>query len=155
MFEIRKHLAEISQSNWSACKAGLASDAVYEEVATHVRVKGADEYLAVIQRWKRAFPDLTATVLDTFVAGDRIVAEVQWEGTHSGALEGPLGTIAPTNKRGVIQAAIVATVQNDKLVELHQYFDVLTLLGNLGIAPVAGAPPKSAQAGGGPGLRHP
>jgi predicted ester cyclase len=153
MFDIKKHLADLSASKWNEYKASLAPDAVYEEVATHVRVKGADDYLKVIQRWKRAFPDLSATVLNTIVAGDKIVAEVEWEGTQSGPLEGPFGTIAPTNKRGLIRAAIVTTVKHDKVVEVHQYFDVLTLLGNLGISPTIGAP-AAAKAGAAPAPRH-
>ena len=146
MFDIKKHLADLSASKWTDYKASLASDAVYEEVATHQRVKGADEYIKVIQRWKRAFPDLKATVLNTFTAGDKVLAEVEWEGTQTGPLEGPAGTIAPTNKRGLIKAAIVSTIKNNKVVEVHQYFDLLTLLSNLGIAPVAGAPAQVAKA---------
>ncbi len=153
MFDIRKHLADLSASNWNEYKASLANDAVYEEAATHVRVKGADEYMKVIQRWKRAFPDIKATVLNTFGSGDKVFAEVEWEGTQTGPLEGPFGMIAPTNKRGIIKAAIVATVMNDKLVEVHHYFDVLTLLGNLGIAPYAAAPGPAAKAGA-PAPRH-
>lgn len=153
MYDIKKHLADLSASNWGDYKASLASDAVYEEVATHLRVKGADEYVKIVQRWKRAFPDLKATVLSTFAFGDKVFAEVEWEGTQTGPLEGPFGTIAPTNKRGVIKAAIVATVKNDKAVEVHQYFDVLTLLSNLGIAPYATAPTPTAKAGA-PAPRH-
>jgi predicted ester cyclase len=155
MYDIRKHLADLSASKWTDYKANIASDAAYEEVATHQRVKGADESIKVIQRWKRAFPDLKATVLNTFTAGDKVLAEVEWEGTQTGPLEGPAGTIAPTNKRGVIKAAIVCTVKNDKVVEFHHYFDLLTLLSNLGIAPFAGVPAQAAKATAAPAPRRP
>jgi steroid delta-isomerase-like uncharacterized protein len=139
MYDLKKHLAEFTASKWNEWKASLANDVVYEEIATHTRVKGADEYLKIVQRWKRAFPDLKVTVLETFTAGDKIFAEVEWEGTQSGPLEWPFGTIAPTNKRGLLKASMFATVKNDKVVELHHYFDVMTLMANLGIAPVIGA----------------
>jgi len=144
---MKKHLANYTAGNWDAYKAELASDAIYEEVATRQRVQGADEYLKAIQRWKRAFPDLKATVVGGFAAGDRGVAEIEWEGTQSGPLEGPFGTIQPTNKHGRIRAVIVVTMKNGKIAETHHYFDVMTVLGQLGIAPMAGAaaqPPAKA-----------
>lgn len=147
MYDLKKHLAELGAANWSEWKASLANDVVYEEIATHTRAKGPEEYLKTVQRWKRAFPDMKATVLDTFASGEMIVAEVEWEGTHTGALDGPFGSIAPTGKRGLLKASMVARVRDDKLVELHHYFDMVTMLANLGIAPFAGVgaqPAKSA-----------
>ncbi|HUJ57325.1 MAG TPA: ester cyclase [Kofleriaceae bacterium] len=155
MYDLKKHLAEFAASKWNEWKASLADDVIYEEIATHTRVKGADEYLKIVQRWKRAFPDLKATVLNTFTAGDKIFAEVEWEGTQTGPLDGPFGTIAPTNKRGLTKAALFATVKNDKLVEFHQYFDMMTLLANLGIAPFAAAPAQVAKPGVAPAPRRP
>ena len=154
MYDIKNHLADFSASKWTEYKAALASDVVYEEVASRVRVKGADEYMKAIERWKRAFPDLKATVLSSYIAGDKVFAEIEWAGTQTGPLDGPFGPIPPTNKRGVVRAAIVATVKNDKLVEAHHYFDVLTLLTNLGIAPFAGAPAQATKPGAAPTPRH-
>lgn len=155
MYDLKKHLAAFSASKWDEWKSSLANDVIYEEVATHARVKGADEYLKIVQRWKRAFPDLKATVLDTFTAGDKVVAEVEWEGTQTGPLDGPFGTIAPTNKRGLIKALIFATVKNDRVIELHHYFDMMTMLANLGIAPFAGPPSQTAKAGAASAARQP
>lgn len=155
MYDFKKHLAEFSASKWNEWKASLASDVIYEEIATHTRVKGADDYFKIVQRWKRAYPDLKATVLNMFTAGDKIFAEVEWEGTQTGPLEGPFGSIAPTNKRGLLKASLFATVKNDKLVELHQYFDMVTLLANLGIAPFAGLQAQAAKAGAAPIPRQP
>jgi steroid delta-isomerase-like uncharacterized protein len=154
MYDIKNHLADFSASKWTEYKAVLASDVVYEEIPLRLRVKGADEYMKTLERWKRAFPDLKATVLDSYVAGDKIFAEVEWEGTQTGPFDGPFGLIPPTNKRGVVKAAIVATVKNDKLFEVHHYFDVLTLLTNLGIVPFAGAPMQATKPSATPTTRH-
>ena len=145
MYDLRKHLGEFAESKWNEWKTSLANDVIYEEIATHTRVKGAEEYLKTVQRWKRAYPDLKATVLNVVTAGEKIFAEVEWEGTHTGPLEGPFGTINATNKRGLLRAALFATVKNDKLVEFHHYFDMMTLLANLGIAPFVGAAAQPAK----------
>lgn len=154
MYDLKQHLAEFGASKWNEWKARLASDVVYEEIATHTKVKGADEYLKIVQRWKRAYPDLKATVVNTFTSGDKVFAEVEWEGTQTGPLEGPFGSIAPTNKRGLLKASLFATVRDDKVVELHQYFDMMTMLANLGIASFAGAPAQAAKMGAAPPPRR-
>lgn len=150
MYDLEKHLAAFAAANWSEWKESLAKDVIYEEIATHTRVKGAGEYLKAVERWKRAYPDLHATVISRFSSGDRIFAEIEWEGTQSGPLETPFGPIAASNKRGALKAALYVTVKNDKVVELHHYFDMMTLLANIGVAPFAGKPVPAAKAGAAP-----
>ncbi len=143
---IKKHLADFTASNWDAYKANLDKGAVYEEQATMQRAQGADEFVKSVQRWKRAFPDLKATLKEGFVSGDKVLAEVEWEGTHSGTFEGPLGSIPPTNKRGSVRAAMIYSLKNGKIVGLRHYFDLLTVLRQIGVAPMIGAPAQAAAA---------
>lgn len=135
---IKKHLAHFEVGNWDAYKADLDPNVVYDEPATMQRATGPEEFLKAIQRWKRAFPDLKGTVVTGFVSGDQVVAEVAWEGTHTGILEGPLGTIPPTNKRGTLRSAMILTLKNGKIAEERHYFDLLTILRQLGVVPLAG-----------------
>lgn len=152
---MKKHLAAYSAGNWDEYKADLATDVIYEEMATQQRVQGADEYIKFVQRWKRAFPDLTATVTGGFEAGDSAVAEIEWEGTQTAAFEGPFGTIQPTNKRGKVKAVIVAKTKDGKVVETRHYFDLLTILMQLGLAPMAGVgAPAAAKPAEAPPARH-
>lgn len=147
---IKRHLADYSANRWDRYKDDLAAGIVYEEVGTGVTAKGIDEYLPAVQRWKKAFPDLAAKVLNGFASGDNVFVEIEWSGTHSGPFDGPFGTIAATNKRGSIRAALVMRVANDKIVENHHYFDVLTALKQMGLslpmaAPKAAAKPVATQ----------
>lgn len=147
--KMKEHLALYSEGKWGEYENELAPDATYEEVATHQLVKGRENYIELVKRWKKAFPDLTARVVNGIEAEDQVIAEVEWEGTHTGPLEGPLGTIPPTNKRGTTRAVIVARTKDGKVVETRHYFDLLSLLAQMGIAPFPGAQPpaeKPAQA---------
>ena len=150
MYDLEKHLGLFSAAKWKEWKEYVASDTIYEEIATHTRVKGADEYLKILERWKRAFPDLKATVINQVSTGNKIVAEVEWEGTHTGALDTPFLTIPPSGKRGMVRAALFATIKNDKVVELHHYFDLMTMLANVGVAPFAGLPTQPGKAAAAP-----
>jgi steroid delta-isomerase-like uncharacterized protein len=144
---IKKHLDALAAGNWDEYRAALADNAIYDEAATRQRVEGGDAYMSAIKRWKKAFPDLRARVVESFTVGDREIAEVEWEGTHAGPLEAPFGTIPPTNKRGTLRAVLVFRIENDKIVENHHYFDLFTLMAQLGLAPTLGAPEaaKAAQ----------
>jgi steroid delta-isomerase-like uncharacterized protein len=139
MPDINKHLDDLAAGRWDDYKAAFTNDVIYEELATRTRVQGADEYVNVVKRWKRAFPDLKATLLSSFQGGDRAVAEIEWEGTQSGPLEGPFGTIQATNKKGRVRAVIVMTMKGDKIAESHHYFDLLTVLAQTGALPALGA----------------
>ena len=143
---IKRHLAALSATNWDEYKASLAPDAVYEEHASMQRAKGADAYLKVIQAWKRGFPDLEAHFLDGFASGNKVFAEVEWEGTHTGPFKGPFGELAPTNKRGTVKAALIFTITDGKISECHHYFDILTILRQMGVAPMATPPGPAAKA---------
>jgi steroid delta-isomerase-like uncharacterized protein len=131
---IKKHLADFGASNWSEYKASLSNECVYEEYATSTRVKGPDAAVQVAQKWKRAFPDARGTVMSSVMSGDTITVEIQWQGTQTGALESQFGAIAPTNKRVTVNAVEVFKLRNGQIVEARHYFDLLSMLTQLGIA---------------------
>lgn len=146
---ISKHLAAFSAGNWDEYKGHLADNVKYEEFSTRTTANGRDEYVRSIKKWKTAFPDSKANVLSSFASGDNVVTELEWTGTHTGPMEGPLGTIAPTNKKGSVRAVIVSKVQNGKIVETRHYFDLMTVLGQMGVLSGIGAQagqPRQAEA---------
>ena len=150
---IKKHLADFGASNWSEYKGAFSSDVVYEEYATGTRGKGPDAGVQVAQKWKRAFPDARGTLMSSVMSGDTITVEIQWQGTQTGALESPFGAISPTNKRVTVNAVEVFKLRNGQIVEARHYFDLLSMLTQLGItAPLVGT---QAGAGAGAGAARP
>jgi steroid delta-isomerase-like uncharacterized protein len=146
---IKRHLADYSAGRWERYTQDLADDVRYEEAATQTTVTGRDDYVAAVKRWKRAFPDLSAAVEDVMVTGDKVMAEIEWQGTHTGPFEGPFGTLAPTHQRGSVKAALRFQIVDGKIVETRHYFDVLTVLVQLGAIPTLAAsttPPRPEAA---------
>jgi len=143
---IRKHLADLAASNWDGYKAALADNVIYEELATKLRARGRDEYVTAVKRWKKAFPDLKATVKNSVTSGEVAMVELEWEGTHGGPLESPFGTFAATNKKGHVRAVLAMKIVDNKIVESRHYFDLLTVIAQLGLAPTIGAPPPAKPA---------
>ncbi|MDQ8702518.1 ester cyclase [Streptomyces sp. LHD-70] len=89
-------------------------------------------FKAAIVSTRAAFPDLTTTVDEIVVDGDR--AAIRWHssGTH---LHSFLGVPA-TRRRVDVSGATFARFEGDRIVEEHVTWDPRALLSALGIIPV-------------------
>jgi steroid delta-isomerase-like uncharacterized protein len=124
-----------NEKNWHKLRSVVTPDFVYEEVATQRRLEGVEAVLACWQAWARAFPDSRATFDEEFVSNQGIVLEVTWCGTHTGLLDLPGGPVAPTNRPIRLQSCQVLAFRDGKVHLIRQYFDIATLLQQLGMLP--------------------
>jgi steroid delta-isomerase-like uncharacterized protein len=129
----RRHLEAYNNDKWDEYKADLVENVKYEEVATRTTATGKDQYVEAVRRWKKGFPDTKAKILTQFSAGDTVISEIEWTGTHTGVFEGPFGAIQPTNKVGSVRAVLVSKFANGKIVEVRHYFDIMTILAQTGV----------------------
>ena len=121
------------EKNWNAVKASVAPDVAYDEVATHRKMKGVDQLIAAWKGWATAFPDSKATFRSAFVSGNTVVLELTWRGTHRGPLHTPGGQIAATGKKIDLPACQIIEIADGKAKSMRQYFDMATLMQQLGI----------------------
>jgi len=122
-----------NEKNWDKVKAGVAPGLVYDEVGTERKVEGVDNVLAIWKGWATAMPDSKATFHSEIVSGNTVVLELTWHGTHKGPLKMPSGDIPATGKNMDLRAVQVIEVANDKVKSVRQYFDVGSLLRQLGV----------------------
>jgi steroid delta-isomerase-like uncharacterized protein len=124
-----------NERNWDRAKAIMTPDFVYDEVATNRKATGADATIEAWKAWAQAFPDAKgiihgANVSETGTA----VVEVTWKGTHQGTLQTPNGPIAPTGKPIEVRACAVMELKGEKVRVQRHYFDMVTLLQQIGAA---------------------
>jgi steroid delta-isomerase-like uncharacterized protein len=119
--------------DWTAVKAGIAPGVVYDEVATHRRIQGADEVINLWRGWATAFPDSRATFHNAVANDGTATVELTWRGTHTGPLKTADGEIAATGKKIEVRACQVVEVANGKVNVIRQYFDMATMLQQLGV----------------------
>ncbi len=131
----REAVEAFNASDWERTKALMTPDYVYNEVGTQRRIQGPEEVVASMQGWKEAMADATGTVTNAFASGNTVALEVTWEGTHTGPLKGPTGTIPASGKRQVTPAAWILTFEGKKIRESHHYFDMLAQLTQIGAIP--------------------
>jgi steroid delta-isomerase-like uncharacterized protein len=123
-----------NEKDWDAVKASVTPDIVYDEVATNRKVQGVDQVIPLWQGWATAFPDAKATFQRAFPSDGAVVLELTWQGTHKGPLQTPGGPIAATGKRIDIRACMVTELSGDKAKLERHYFDMATLLQQLGVS---------------------
>jgi steroid delta-isomerase-like uncharacterized protein len=133
VIEIAKaSITAYNEKDWSKAKDTLAADAVYDEKGTHRRIQGAGEIIEAWQGWAKAIPDSKATFVGEFASGDTAVFELVWKGVHTGPLQTPTGTIPASNKPIEVPACQVVQVEGGKVKSASHYFDMLTLLTQIG-----------------------
>lgn len=144
MFDFEKHMRSYIENDWDAYKKDYDPKAEYVEMATRQAARGPDEIMKLVQRWKVGFPDLRGEIKNSALTGDKAFVEIEWAGTHTGTFEGPFGPVAATGKYGTVSAVLIFTFKGDKIMSAHHYFDVLTVMMQVGIGArpdvAAGAP---------------
>jgi steroid delta-isomerase-like uncharacterized protein len=140
VIEIAKaSITAYNQKDWTKAKDLLAADAVYDEKGTHRRIQGAGEIIEAWRGWAKAFPDSKATFVREFASGNTVVFELVWKGVHTGPLQTPTGTIPASNKAIEIPACQVVQVEGGKVKSASHYFDMLTMLTQIGATKSAAA----------------
>lgn len=122
-----------NEKNWEGVKASVTADVVYDEVATGRKVRGLEDVLALWKGWAAAFPDSKASFDATHVSGDKVVLEVTWRGTHQGPMPTPKGPVAATGKQIQMRSCIICEMAGEKTRVQRQYFDMATMLQQLGL----------------------
>ena len=123
-----------NNGDWDAVKEAFTDNPTYNELASGRSITGADGIVEALQGWKTAFPDAVGTVTNAFASGDHVSLEISWNGTHTGPLETPDGTIPASGKEQTTPASMTVRLEGDKIAEQRHYFDMLTLLTQIGAA---------------------
>lgn len=116
-----------NSGNWEKLRAVLASDVIYDEVGGQRKLQGPDEFVEAYRGWKEAGPDGKGAITNALAAGNTVVLEVTWTATNTG----PMGSNPPTGKTWNVRGAQVVHLQDDKIKELRQYFDMNTIMQQL------------------------
>ena len=122
-----------NEKNYDKMREPLATNVVYDEVGTGRKIQGVNDVLAAFRAWSTAIPDSKATFVNEYVSGNTVVLELVWNGTHTGPLQTPNGQIAPTGKRINVRACEVFDTVNNQVTAIRHYFDMTTLLKQIGV----------------------
>jgi steroid delta-isomerase-like uncharacterized protein len=121
-----------NDKNWDAVRTALAPGIVYDEVGTQRRLEGVNDVIEAWRGWAAAIPDCKATFHSASASGNTVVLELTWRGAQTGPLQTATGQIPPTGKKIEIRACQVVEITNDQVQVIRHYFDMMTMLQQLG-----------------------
>lgn len=112
---------------------GPASDVLTDDVVLHdphlTDIHGHDRVAHYYASFHDAFPDITFTVDDLFMAGDRVAVRWTAEGTHENGFWG----IAPTGNEIHLSGIDIVQVDDNEISEVWTVYDSATLLQQLDV----------------------
>ena len=113
-----------------------ADDVEFLDVPTGRTAQGPEGFMDGMRMWIRACPDARVEVVELF-AGEEgsVAAEFVGRGTHDGPMFSPGGDIPPTGRSLEMRYCEVMRMRDGKIASAHLYYDVATLLGQLGLMP--------------------
>lgn len=132
---VRRHLEAENGFRLPETLDTLTADCVFEDVPLGERVVGRDAAAAYYQRWWRAFPDLNWVPQRRAFTDDGVVSELIVRGTHQGDFFG----VPPTGRRIELPVAIFVSFGDGRMSGERLYYDLLTLLRQLGARDVPAA----------------
>lgn len=124
-----------NERDFGRSAAVVADDVELINVATGQVFRGREGFLAFLNGWATAFPDSKVEVVGLKAAEDGASVEFFGRGTHTGPLAGPAGTIPPTGRRVDVRFHDAWEVRNGRIASGRTYFDLATMLGQLGVLP--------------------
>lgn len=114
-----------------------ADDATLWSPSRRATVRGKGPIQESAEGWFTAFPGLQFKRDEVIEAGDRIVLECTFSGTQTGPWVRQSGTIPATGRHVEVPYVGVFQVRDGKIVAERSYFDVLGIMTQLGLIPVA------------------
>jgi steroid delta-isomerase-like uncharacterized protein len=126
-----------NEKNWDAVPRTITADAVYDEVSTGRRMRGVSEVIDTWRGWAAAMSNSKGTIESAYVSGNTVIFEITWRGTHDGPLRMPAGDIPATGRQMEVRGCQVVEVAEGRVKEIRHYFDMATILTQLGVSAAA------------------
>jgi steroid delta-isomerase-like uncharacterized protein len=124
----RQVLDAWNRRDWDSFRSLLHSDYRYIGPDGKEYI-GPDAGVNIGKMYATAFPDGKLEVKNVFASGNNALCEFVARGTHKGDLKG----IAPTGKPIEINIANVMEVRDGKVYREREYFDVMSMMVQLGV----------------------
>ena len=130
---VKVHYAGINVGDLDAALSVFDPDC--EIVTPNGTMRGVAAQRALGEAFRTAAPDNRIDATHTFEAGDTIIVEGIYSGTHTGPLVGPDGEIPATGRSFSFPYCDVLQARDGKFVSHHIYWDNVTFLAQLGVLP--------------------
>ena len=117
-----------------------AQDVVVHDCSAPEDIRGLDALKSFYEASHAGFPDMEFRFDDVLASENHVIFRGTVEGTNTGTLRG----VSSTGRRVSFSCVAIDRIEGGKIVEEWVYFNVLDLLGQLGMAPPSPPPDSGA-----------
>lgn len=110
----------------------FGDDGYFWDVSAGAKYYGAD-IGKTVEIYATAFHDMHRELGNFYVVGDVVIVELSLNGTQTGPLAMPAGTIPPTGKEMHAPCCDVFHLKDGKVTSFHCYTAATIILGQLGV----------------------
>ena len=118
------------------CVAAFAADCEIIDVPSGATLRGPDGYKRLVLFFVESFPDMRAERINAFATEDQVTLQGIWRWNDTGPLYLPSGALPSMRRSGKLRFCSIFQIRNGKIASHHGYYDMLTLMEQLGLAPV-------------------
>ena len=115
------------------CAAAFAADCEVVSAPSGTTLHGPEGYKRLLRVIAEAFPDSRVEPTNAFATEDQVVLEFTNRGTSIGPLYLPSGAFPATGRSYELRLCQVMQLRHGKIVRFRTYYDMLTLLEQLGL----------------------
>jgi ketosteroid isomerase-like protein len=130
---VQQHYDHVASGDLDAAVAAFDPDV--ETVTPSGTLKGVEEFRALGETFRTAMEGMRHDIVRSFEVGDTIIVESIFSGRHTGPMVTPDGTIPPSGNQVSFAYADFLQARDGKWVSHRIYWDNLTLMAQLGVAP--------------------
>ncbi|WP_042416434.1 nuclear transport factor 2 family protein [Streptacidiphilus anmyonensis] len=114
--------------------AAFTEDGTFTDMSIPLTYKGPEELGRTVEVYAKAFPDMHRELERFYVTGDIVVVQLRLQGTHTGPLETPAGTVPPTGKRMDAPCCDVFELVDGRIKRFDCYAEGSVIARQLGLA---------------------
>ena len=126
---VRKMFEASNKGDFETYKEVLAPDFVYYFPLRSTKPMSREETIEMVKMLHNAFPDITLSIEELIATGDKVIMRFIERGTHKGEFMG----IPATGNKYETSGISIFRIENGKIVEDKEDFDMLGLYQQLGM----------------------
>jgi steroid delta-isomerase-like uncharacterized protein len=118
--------------------ASITEDCELTDIPSGQTLHGPDGFKQLSLFFAEGFPGSRVELTNAFATEDQVVVEFTGRGTNIGPLHMPTGDIPATGRYSELRFCNVLQIRNGKIVSSRSYYDLMTMLQQLGLVPAMG-----------------
>ena len=131
---VRRAYRAAEEMDLAAWVASFTEDGTFTDESIPYTYRGAEELGKTVEVYAKAFPDMHRELHRFYVVGDIVIVQLSLQGTHTGPLELPQGTVPPTGKRMDAPCCDVFELVDGKIKRFDCYAEGSVIAKQLGLA---------------------